>query len=164
MSEQKIYRITKNIPSDLLLAISPLSNREITKTIYLTRKMPTANIPLDWILGIFLDDGLYSMYKKGYFSFDNDAEIIAAAKEANVFFDEDDLKLVINKKPEEKDFSKAILTTLKAGFRPKIEELFDKYDKEMVVSVASMNANQLPYAVIQMIEQKYGIQLIADNN
>ena len=157
MSEQmKTFIIKKTIPSEVLFTLSPLSNQSLKKEIYLTNRMPQQVLPVDWALGIFLDNSLYSMYKKGYFTFNDNAAVVAAAREAGVYFDE-----VLDFTPAV-DVTPAILKTLTAGVRSEITNTISKYGDEIVKDVAIKYADKIPSGVITMLENLWHIQLVMD--
>ena len=62
--QRKSFRMKKLIPGALIITIHPFSHPELSKTIHLTDRNPFQVLPLDWAFGIFMDDGLYSMYKR----------------------------------------------------------------------------------------------------
>ena len=99
MSETaKTFTIIKTVPSTVLFYLSPISNQSLRKEIYLTNQMPRQSLPLDWALGIFLDNSLYKMYKDGVFTFSDNKGIIQAAKE--VFLHSSALEGVLLPLPE----------------------------------------------------------------
>lgn len=156
MSEQqRVFKITKTTPNDVLFTISPFSNRQLVREVYLTRRNPSAFLPQDWVLGIFLDDGIYNMYKNGIFTFDDNKAVIAAAQEIGLYFDETDFKEI------KKDNTEIILNSLKSGNRQKIDECLKNYGNE-VKEVSIAYSKDLPAGVISLIENKFNIQLTLD--
>lgn len=65
----KVFRMKKTVPGNVLVIVHPLSNMQLSRTVYLTDRNPYQVLPLDWALGIFVDSGNYNMYKEGYFTF-----------------------------------------------------------------------------------------------
>lgn len=157
MSDVKTFIIKKTTPSDILFTLSPLSNQSLNKEIFLTDRMPQQILPLDWALGIFLNTSLYNMYKKGYFTFNDNAGVVAAAREAGVYFDE-----VLDFTPTTTDFAPAILRVLKSGVRNDITNAIAKHGKETVQEIAIKYADQIPSGVISMLETLWHIQLVMD--
>ena len=84
MSETiRTFTIKKTVPGTVFFTLSPLSNQGLRKEVYLTTRMPQQSLPLDWALGIFLNNTLYEMYKKGVFTFNDNDGIVQAAREAD---------------------------------------------------------------------------------
>lgn len=157
MSENKFFKITKTRPSNVLFYLNPISNPELKKEVYLTNRKPSMTLPLDWALGIFLDNGLYNMYKEGYFTFSNTEELVKEAIAHGVYFDD---KLDFTPKSGNED--KLILDALKLGQSGKINALCSQYGDEAVKNVAIYNVDQIPSGVVQFLEKKFGIQLLID--
>ena len=74
MSEQKYYTLIKVTPNDVLFDLHPISNIGLTRRIYLDKNKTKQPLPLDWALGVFQDDGVYSLYKQGAFTFDDNGK------------------------------------------------------------------------------------------
>lgn len=159
MSELKNVIIKKTTPNDVYFTISPLSNTSISKSIYLTNRLPQQNLPIDWALGIFLKEEVYNMFKKGLFTFNDIDGVLKAAIEAGVYFDES-----LDFKPSTDQDVPAILKILSEGNRSKILSAIDKYGKDKVRDVAIQNANNLTTGVVTMLEGVLGIQLILDGS
>lgn len=159
MSENKIFKLTKCVQEDVLFTLHPISNPELKKTIYLTHRNPIVNLPLDWALGIFLDNVLYEMYKKGYFTFSNNDELVKAAIDAGVYFDE-----VLDFTPAKISDVQDILNILKKGVRNEILDTIKKYGREKVEGVVTKNLGSLTNSVINMLENLWNIQLIIDGD
>lgn len=160
MSEAiKTFIIKKTIPGSVLFTLSPLSNQSLKKEIYLTNRMPQQVLPVDWALGIFLDNTLYNMYKNGVFTFNDNNGVVAAAREAGVYFDE-----VLDFAPQTEDVTPKILKALKSGVRADILKAIKEYGDDLVKSVVIKHANDLTTGVITMLENQWGIQLIMDGN
>lgn len=157
MSELKTVRIKKTTPNEVFFYISPLSNPLLKKEVYLTNRLPEQTLPVDWALSIFIDDGLYTMFKKGLFTFDKVDELVAAAIEAGVYFDE-----VLDFKPAESGEVAKILEVLKQGNRAAIVKAINDYGHDKVGDVAIANANTLTTGVVSMLENLLHIQLIID--
>ena len=159
MSEIKTFTIKKTVPGSVLFTLSPLSNQGIKREVYLTTRMPQQVLPLDWALGIFLDNTLYNMYKEGIFTFNDNAAITLAAREAGVYFDE-----VLDFTPVTKDVTPEILAVLKKGVRGDILKAITKHGDEVVKDVVIKHANELTTGVISMLEQHWKIQLTMDGD
>ena len=159
MSEIKTFTIKKTVPGSVLFTLSPLSNQGIKREVYLTTRMPQQVLPLDWALGIFLDNTLYNMYKQGIFTFNDNAAITLAAREAGVYFDE-----ALDFTPVIKDVTPEILAVLKKGVRGDILKAITKHGDEVVKDVVIKHANELTTGVISMLEQHWKIQLTMDGD
>lgn len=158
MSEMKTFTIKKTIPGSVLFTLSPLSNQSLKKEIYLTTRMPQQVLPVDWALGVFLDNSLYDMYKKGIFTFSDNKGIVEAAREAGVYFDES-----LDFTPAEDNTGK-ILKVLKSGVRADILNVIKNYGDDLVKGVVIQNADDLTTGVITMLENHWKIQLTMDGN
>ena len=156
MSE-KTFKITKTVPGTVLFRLSPASNNSISRLFTLTDRNPHQVLPLDWALGIFLNDGVYSLYSKGAFTCDNNNGLVEAAYEAGVYFDD---KLDFT--PAETDYTDKIAAILKKGDRSAIMNAVKEYGNDRVKAVAIANAPVLTHGVIQMLENIFRIQLTLD--
>ena len=160
MSEAvKTFTLKKVVPGSVLFTLSPLSNQALKKEIYLTTRMPQQVLPLDWALGIFLDSSLYNMYKKGIFTFNDNAGVVQAAREAGVYFDE-----ALDFEPISEDTIGKILKTLKSGVRADIMRSIKDYGDDLVRDVVIKHAQDLTTGVITMLENHWHIQLTMDGN
>ena len=160
MSEAiKTFTIKKTVPGSVLFILSPLSNQALKKEVYLTERMPQQVLPLDWALGIFLDNNIYGMYKKGIFTFNDNKGIVQAAREAGVYFDE-----VLDFEPVQDDITPKILKVLKSGVRGDILRTIKEYGDDLVKNVVIQYANDLTTGVVQMLENHWNIQLTMDGN
>lgn len=154
---KKVYTIKKTVPSEIYFTLSPISNPNLVKQIYLTNRLPQQSLPEDWALGIFANDALYNMYKQGYFTFDDNDALVKAAQVNGVYFDE-----VLDFTPaSEKDIDN-IYNILKKGNRPEIMAAMDKYGQEKVKNVAISKHDSLPLGVVNVLEGIFGIQLTLD--
>ena len=158
MSEIKTFTIKKTIPGSVLFKLSPLSNQSLRKTIHLTTRLPQQALPVDWALGIFLDNNLYKMYKDGVFTFNDNKGVVEAAREAGVYFDE-----VLDFTPAEDNTGK-IVKILKSGVRADIIKAIKDYGDSLVKDVVIKYANELTTGVITMLENHWHIQLTMDGN
>ena len=154
----KAFRMKKAIPGNLLIIVHPFSNPELKKEVYLTDRHPIQVLPLDWALGIFIDNGNYNMYKEGYFTFENNEDLAKAAYEAGAYFDDE-----LDFTPVKEDLDTLILPELKSGNRARITSAIDKYGKEKVQIVASSHVGELNVNVVNMLESLLKVQLIMDN-
>lgn len=158
MSEtMKTFTIKKTIPGSVLFTLSPLSNQSLKKEIYLTSRMPQQVLPVDWALGVFLDNTLYNMYKNGVFTFSDNEGVVQAAREAGVYFDE-----VLDFTPVKEDNTPKILKALKSGVRADILKTIKEYGDDLVKNVVVKYASDLTTGVIQMLENHWNIQLTMD--
>ena len=149
--------IKKAVQNNVLFRLSPLSNPSLSKEIYLTNRLPQQALPIDWALGIFLDDAVYNMYKQGVFTFDNNEGLFEAAKEAGVYFS-DEMEFT----PAEANRTDKILAVLEKGVRSEIMDAVQTYGKDLVKDVTIANLDKLTNGVIQMLENLLHVQLILD--
>ena len=157
MSEEKnSFILKKTTAGEVFTRVSPMSNPSISRVIHLTDRLPQQVLPLDWALGFIIDQGNYSLYKKGYVTFDDNEELAKAAVAAGVWFDTFDFT------PAENDKVNIILSTLKEGNRAKITDAISKYGKDEVVNVATYHVEELTTAVVSMLENLLKIQLVID--
>lgn len=153
----KVYKMKKVIPGDLLIILHPLSNPMISREVFLTDRNPNQMLPLDWALGVFMDNGIYNMYKNGMFTFENNEALVKAAYEAGAYFDE-----TLDFVPVKEDNSKIIFEILSSGNRAKIIKAIDDYGKESVLAVAVDKVESLSTGVVQLLESILKIQLTMD--
>lgn len=153
----KVYKMKKVIPGDLLIILHPLSNPMISREVFLTDRNPNQMLPLDWALGVFMDNGIYNMYKNGIFTFENNDALVKAAYEAGAYFDE-----VLDFVPVKEDNSKIIFEILSSGNRAKIIKAIDDYGKESVLAVAVDKVESLSTGVVQLLESILKVQLTMD--
>ena len=153
----KNYVLTKTTPNEVLFNLHPISNMGLTRRIYLTKSNPKVALPEDWALGVFQDEGVYAMYKQGYFTFDDNESIVKAAYENGVYFDE---KLDFEPASVQRDSE--ILDALRKGNRAEIIALAEKYGNSLVQDVAIANLGELSQAVIKMLENILKVQLVVD--
>ena len=153
----KVFKMKKVIPGDLLIVLHPLSNPMISREVFLTDRNPTQMLPLDWALGVFMDNGIYNMYKKGMFTFENNDSLVKAAYEAGAYFDEQ-LDFV----PVKEDNSKVIFEILSSGNRARINKAIEDYGRESVLAVAVNRVEDLSTGVVQLLESMFKVQLTMD--
>lgn len=153
----KVYKMKKVIPGDLLIMLHPLSNPMISREVFLTDRNPNQMLPLDWALGVFMDNGIYNMYKNGMFTFENNEALVKAAYEAGAYFDE-----TLDFVPVKEDNSKIIFEILSSGNRAKIIKAIDDYGKESVLAVAVDKVESLSTGVVQLLESILKVQLTMD--
>ena len=158
MSEQiKVFKLKKVTPKDVIFVLHPLSNPSLSRTISLTDRNPYQMLPLDWALGIFSDDGNYSLYKRGYITFDKNQELVKEAYNAGAYFSD-----VLEFEPSEEEQPDKILDILKAGNRSAIEKAIKDYNRDVVKSVAMEHVNDLSMGVVGMLENIFKCQLVID--
>lgn len=153
------FVIKKVTPNDVFFTLSPLSNSALRREIFLTKRQPNQNLPLDWALGIFINDALYRMYKQGTFTFDDNKALVRAAIDAGVYFDE-----ALDFTPASEDQTLKIFEILKKGSRPEILKIIEQYGNETVKTVAITKANDLSVGVISLLENIFKIQLTMDGS
>lgn len=160
MSEQiKVFKLKKVTPKDVIFILRPLSNPSLSRVISLTDRNPYQMLPLDWALGVFNDDGNYSLYKKGYITFDKNEELVKEAYAAGAYFSE-----VLEFEPAKEGQSDKILEILKGGNRSAIEQANKDFGKDIVKSVAIEHASELSMGVVNMLESIFKCQLIIDGD
>lgn len=156
MSDIKSFILKKVVPGEVYMAISPMSNPTVTRAIHLTDRAPQQVLPLDWALGVVMDQGNYSLYKKGLITFDNNDALAKAAVENGVWFD------VLDFKPADEDQADKVLAIIKSGNRTNIKAAIEKYSKDFVADVASYHVDELTTAVVTMLENLLQTQLTVD--
>ena len=156
-TQLKAFRMKKVIPNDLIFVIHPFSNPQLSKTIRLTNRNPYQVLPLDWALGIFMDDGNYNLYKKGYITFDKNDELVKLAYEMGAYFDD---KLDFT--PAREDNENVVVSVLKAGNRSNIMNAIQKYGRSFVQHVAVTHRDELSAGVVSMLESILQVQLFVD--
>ena len=158
MSEtNKVFRIKKTIPGTVLFTVHPISNPQLSRRVVLTERAPFQFLPLDWALGVFIDDGNYRLYKSGAFTFDKNDELVQLAFESGIYFDE---KLDFT--PAKEDNEKEILDILNSGVRADIEKAIKEYGELSVRQVAIAHADELKSGIVRMLEGIFKVQLVMD--
>lgn len=157
MSINKGYKIIKVAPQDVLFQLRSISNPEITKTIHLTSRMPQQMLPVDWALGVFIDDGPMSLYQSGAITFEKNDELVRDAYEAGVYFTEE-----LDFKPAEENRNDVIFGILQEGNRTKIMDAIKEYGNDTVRDVAAVNCARLSQGVVSMLENIFKMQFVAD--
>ena len=153
----KIFKLQKTVPGNVLFTLHPVSNPALAKEIYLTNRQPSVMLPADWALGVFASDGLYTMYQKGVFTFDNNKALAKLAYDQSLFFSED-----LDFTPIESNNVEIIKNILKTGNRKGIEDAIEKYTKERVKEVAISCVKELSMGVVNMLEGIFHVQLVVD--
>lgn len=153
----KIFKLQKTVPGNVLFTLHPVSNPALAKEIYLTNRQPSVMLPADWALGVFASDGIYTMYQKGVFTFDNNKALAKLAYDQSLFFSED-----LDFTPIDSNNVEIIKNILKAGNRKGIEDAIEKYTKERVKEVAISCVKELSMGVVNMLEGIFHVQLVVD--
>ena len=153
----KIFKLQKTVPGNVLFTLHPVSNPALAKEIYLTNRQPSVMLPADWALGVFASDGLYTMYQKGVFTFDNNKALAKLAYDQSLSFSED-----LDFTPIESNNVEIIKNILKAGNRKAIEDAIEKYTQERVKEVAISCVKELSMGVVNMLEGIFHVQLVVD--
>ncbi len=164
MSEEKTitkthFRMSKTIPGDVVIVLHSITNPNLERVVRLTQRNPHQNLPLDWALSVFIDNGLYHMYKEGIFTFDDNDLLVKLAYEKGVYFGEE-----LDFTPSKVDYSEVIFAILSSGNRASIKKAIEEHGKEKVQKVAAIRANDLTQGVIQLLESMLGIQLVLDGD
>lgn len=157
MSDIKTFTITKTVPGTVLFTIRPVSNPSISRRIILTNQNPKQALPADWAMGVFADPGVYSLYQKKNFTFDNNDAAVKLAFEMGVYFDDK-----LDFEPAAPNRSEAIFATLQAGNRAAILKTIEEEGQEAVKDVAIARANDLTTSVVKMLEAIFKIQITID--
>jgi hypothetical protein len=109
-------------------------------------------MPISLALGVFTNNDVYRLFKKGYFTFSDTDELLQAAKEANLYF-ADELDFV----PADEKTNETILTRLMKGNRAAIESAVKEFGKDKVMDIAKANIDKLTVGVKQMLEQTLNV-------
>ena len=146
----KTVRMINTTPNLIIFRLSPYDNPANSRIIKLgaTNLNKVITMPMSLALGVFTSDDVYGLYKKGYFTFDNNEELLQAAKEASLYFADE-----LDFKPADKNTNETILTQLQKGNRSAIEKAIKEYGKERVMDVAKANLDNLTTGVKTMLEQ-----------
>lgn len=153
----RIYKLIKTVPNTVLMELHSISNRQLSKKIILTDRIPQQALPLDWALDIFLDSSLYEMYRRGYITFDDNESILKEAIAANVYFGD-----ALDFTPAKPDQMSVVLKALNGGNRAEILKTIDTYGRDSVFSIAQANVNSLTHNVITMLEGIFKVQFTVD--
>lgn len=153
MSEVNVketIRMINTTPNLIIFNLSPYDNPSNVRIIKLgasnTNKVIT--MPISLALGVFTNNEVYRLFKKGYFTFSDVNKLVQAAKEADLYF-ADDLDFV----PADEKTNDTILTQLMKGNRAAIESAIRDYGKDKVMDIAKANIDKLTIGVKQMLEQ-----------
>ena len=157
MPETKQFMLIKTTPNSVFFTLRSVENPQLTREIYLTRSHPQQPLPAEWALSVIADQRLFSMFKKGIFTFDKPDDLALLAYEKGYWFGEK-----FDFTPATKDDENLIFAILKAGNRTKIEETVKKYGKDRVQAVAVAHLENLTQNVIQLLEKLFNVQLIVD--
>lgn len=146
----KTIRMINTTPNLIIFRLSPYDNPANSRIIKLgaTNLNKVITMPMSLALGVFTSSDVYGLYKKGYFTFDNNEELLQAAKEASLYFADE-----LDFKPADKNTNETILTQLQKGNRSAIEKAIKEYGKERVMDVAKANLDNLTTGVKTMLEQ-----------
>lgn len=153
----KFFKMVKTVPGDVIMVLHPFSNPEQSKVVKLTNRNPFQNLPLDWALGIFMDNYNYALYKKKIFTFENNDALVKAAYEAGAYFADQ-----LDFEPAKKDETPEILGILKSGNRAKITSAITTYGEKAVRDVAIAYASELTTGVVGLLENLLKVQLVLD--
>ena len=158
MPEIKQFILIKTTPNNVYFSIPLVSNPAIKREVYLTKQRPQQPLPVEYALSIVADPSLYALYKKGYFTFNDNNALAKMAYEQGYWFDEK-----WDFEPATTEDSNLIFSILKVGNRTKIEETIKKYGVDKVKDVAVSHLDELTQNVIQMLEKVFKVQLVMDN-
>lgn len=155
--EVKFFKLQKAVPGNIIFTLHPVSNPTLTKEVYLTNRQPSIMLPADWALGVFVEDGLYKMYEKGIFTFDNNDILVKMAYNQSLYFSEE-----LDFKPVKAENVETIKVILKGGNRKAIENAISTYGEERVKEVAYTYVSELSTGVVSMLESMFKVQLTMD--
>jgi len=155
--QKKVFRLKKVVPNNLIMVVYQYDNPQIKRTIRMTDRNPFQMLPWQWALSIFMDEGNYNLYKKGYITFDRNDELVKLAYESGAYFDD---KLDFT--PAKEDNEKVIFTILQGGNRTNIMNAINKYGRALVQQIAITHRDELSAGVVNMLEGILKIQLFVD--
>lgn len=146
----KTIRMINTTPNLIIFNLSPFDNPSNVRLIKLGASNTNKEIimPISLALGVFTNNEVYRLFKKGYFTFSDVNELLLAAKEANLYF-ADELDFV----PADEKTNETILTRLQKGNRAAIESAIKDFGKDKVMDIAKANIDKLTVGVKQMLEQ-----------
>lgn len=157
MSENNFYKIIKTTPYQVLFKLHSISNPSLVKTVNLTNRIPEQVVPMDWALDVFLNEETFELFKKGLITFNDVDGILADAITHGVYFGDG-----LDFTPATKDDNKLILKEIESGNRARILDAIKTYGDDRVRSVVIANVANLKSGVVQMLENIFKVQLIAD--
>ena len=155
--QKKVFRLRKVVPNDLIIRVYQYDNPQINRFIKMTDRNPYQMLPWQWALSIFMDEGNYNLYKKGYITFDKNDELVKLAYEMGAYFDD---KLDFT--PAREDNENVVVSVLKAGNRSNIMNAIQKYGRSFVQHVAVTHRDELSAGVVSMLESILQVQLFVD--
>ena len=83
------FILTKTIPGQVYFDLSPIDNSDQHRVIRLTNEAPTARLPKNWALGVFLNPTAFKMFEKGLFTFNDLDTVLQLAQDEQVYFGEE---------------------------------------------------------------------------
>lgn len=157
----KRFTIIKTTPGNVLFYLSPVDNPNIRREIYLTDRHPRQAVPQAFALDVFYDDGVFSLYRSGKFTFDNNDLVKKIAIDSGTYFESDYDKF--NPAPATKEAD--LIKILRSGRRTDIQAAIKQYGKDEVTAVAFSHRGQLTDAVIHRLESKdlLGVSFAIEN-
>ncbi len=146
----KTIKMINTTPNLIIFNLSPFDNPSNVRLIKLgaTNLNKAIIMPISLALGVFTNNDVYRLFKKGYFTFSDTNELLQAAKEANLYF-ADELDFV----PADAKTNETILTRLQKGNRAAIESAIKDFGKDRVMDIAKTNLDKLTTGVKTMLEQ-----------
>ncbi len=156
MSKQN-FTIIKTVPGTVLFTLHPVSNPSLQRLVKLTARNPKQALPADWAMGVFADPGIYALYERKAFTFDDNDSAVKMAFEKGVYFDDK-----LDFEPAPQDLTNVIFSILQGGNRAAILKSIEDYGNDLVKDVAIAKANDLTQSVIRMLENIFKIQLTID--
>lgn len=153
------FILTKTIPGQIYFDLSPIDNSDQHRVIKLTNEAPTARLPKNWALGVFLNPTAFKMFEKGLFTFNELDTVMQLAQDEQVYFGEE-----LDFAPAPLSIEKDILEALLSGKKDQINAFMTtSTDKQRVLTVANDNIQQLTKGVISFLEKELGVQLVIDD-
>lgn len=149
------FTLRKTTPNDVIFYLSPINNVSVRRLVRLTNKAPQIALPEEWALGVLFNDGVYSLYKNGDISFDDNDMVFKRAFEKGVYFDD-----APDFEPAKVSDLKDILAIVKAGNRKNIQDAIEKYGREKVLAIVTQNVGDLSTNLVAMLESIFKVQLV----
>lgn len=154
MSERKTIKMINTTPNLIIFNLAPYDNPGNVRVIKLGASNTNKAIimPIELALGVFTDASAYRLYKKGYFTFDDNDFLLKEAQEAALYFADK-----LDFKPAAQDTNQTILTQLTKGSRAALEAAIKEHGKDRVIDVARANLASLTTNTKTILEQMLSV-------
>lgn len=153
----KFFKMEKAVPGNVIFTLHPVDNPMLSKIINLTNRNPSVMLPKNWALGVFVNDGTYSLYSNGVITFSDNEDLVRTAYEESIYFSD-----TLDFTPAKTVDNNEITAVLRSGNRKSIDNMITKYGKERVREIAFSVAKELPVGIVNMLESIFKVQLIID--